>query len=309
MPSTLLSPSPGVLGRLAALARDIKLSHSVFALPFALLATFLAAAYGGQRPGAATLLLIVLCMVLARTAAMTVNRWADARLDAENPRTAARAIPSGRLQAGFVLAIAIASGLGFIVVAAGFWLLDPPNPWPLILSPLILAWLAFYSFTKRFTWLCHLFLGSSLALSPLAAVIAVEPAFLGRPEPYLLFAMVLCWVAGFDVIYALQDVAIDRTAGLHSMPASLGVPSALAISRLLHALSFSALLMLARLSPSLSSAFAVGVALVAGLLLLEHAIVWKSRTHHINLVFFTLNGVISLLLGGLGIWDVWRTTR
>jgi 4-hydroxybenzoate polyprenyltransferase len=152
-------------------------------------------------------------------------------------------------------------------------------------------------------------LGSALAISPLAAAIAIEPAYLGKPEPFLLAAMVLCWVAGFDVIYALQDVEIDKAARLHSMPSKLGVEPALAVSRLLHALSFTALVFLTRLSPNLSTAFAVGVGVVAGLLALEHFLVWKSKTHHINLVFFTLNGLISLLLGGLGIFDVIRSLR
>jgi len=288
------------------LARDIKLSHSVFALPFALLATFLAAAFENRRPKIAELALIVVCMILARTMAMAVNRWADARLDADNPRTAGRAIPSGRLSSGFVLTTAIVCGFAFIVAAAGFWLISE-NIWPLLFSPLVLAWLALYSFTKRFTWLCHLILGSALAVSPLAATAAIAPAFLGRPEPYLLFAMVMCWVAGFDIIYALQDVEIDRRAGLFSMPSRLGVEPALAVSRLLHAIAITAIITLTQLSPHLEIAFAIGVGLTGALLALEHFIVWRSKTHHIDLVFFTLNGVISIVLGALGIFDILRS--
>jgi 4-hydroxybenzoate polyprenyltransferase len=289
---------------LALVARDIKLSHSVFALPFALLSAVLAAGHTtGRLLAWPTLGLVVLCMVLARTVAMTVNRWADAKLDALNPRTAGRAIPSGRLRPGFVLAVAGGCVAGFIAATAGFWLLND-NPWPLVLSPFVLAWLAGYSYTKRFTSLCHLYLGSALAMSPLAAAIAVAPAYLARPEPYLLAAMVMCWVAGFDIIYALQDVAVDREHSLFSMPARLGVEPALWVSRLLHVTSVASLVMLWRWSPLLGAGFAVGLVAVAALLAVEHAIVWRSKTRHINMAFFTLNGVISLLLGGLGIADV-----
>jgi 4-hydroxybenzoate polyprenyltransferase len=298
-------PHPTFFTRVTTLARDIKLSHSVFALPFALLATFLAASHGRELPNVTTLGLIVLCMVLARTAAMAMNRWADARFDADNPRTAKRAIPSGRLSSRFVLGAIVVCGLAFIAATSGFYLLRG-NPWPLLLSPLMLAWLLAYSYTKRFTWMCHLFLGSALALSPLAAAIAVEPAYLGRPEPYLLFAMVMSWVAGFDILYALQDTDIDRTAGLYSIPSRLGESTALAISRLLHAMSLTSLIYLVKLSPVLGTLFTVGIVIVAILLVIEHAIVWRSRTHHINIAFLTVNGVISLLLGALGIADVLR---
>jgi 4-hydroxybenzoate polyprenyltransferase len=291
--------------RLLAVARDIKLSHSVFALPFALLATFLAAATEARRPTWDELLLIVVCMVLARTVAMTVNRWADARLDAVNPRTAGRAIPSGRLDRAFVLTVALACAAMFIVATSIFWVLHA-NIWPLLLSPLVLAWLAGYSFSKRFTWLCHLWLGVALALSPLAASVAITPASLGTAAPWLLAAMVACWVAGFDIIYALQDIEVDRTAGLHSMPSRLGSEPALWISRLLHLTTLAALVGLTLASPYLHVLFGVGVVVAAGLLVLEHALVWGSRTHHLNVAFLTVNGVISLLLGALGIADIVR---
>lgn len=311
-PLTPASPAAtsGLGARVALLARDIKLSHSVFALPFALLAAFLAAAGsstpGGERvthPAPATLGLVVLCMVLARTMAMAVNRWADAGLDAANPRTARRAIPSGGLTPSFVLAAAGLCAVGFILACAGFWL-HARNPWPVLLSPLVLGWLVLYSFTKRFTWLCHLVLGVALALSPLAAAIAVNPPFVGRAEPWLLFAMVATWVAGFDVLYALQDIEVDRREGLYSMPSRLGVQPALWISRGLHLASFAALIALSHVSPDLGPGFRLGVGVVGGLLILEHALVWRSSTHHIHMAFFTVNGVISLLLGGLGIFDI-----
>lgn len=296
------------LSRVSLLARDIKLSHSVFALPFALLATFLAAAQERRPPTPAELALIVLCMVFARTWAMSINRWADAGLDAVNPRTARRAIPSGRLSRGFVLTSAIACGFALCATASGFYFLKQ-NPWPLACSPLVLIWLALYSFTKRFTWLCHLFLGTALALSPLAAALAVNPAYLARPEPYLLAIVVTCWVAGFDVIYALQDVEVDCGAGLFSMPSRLGIEPALWISRLLHAASVACLVLLLDRSEPLGTAFLIGVAIVAALLILEHALVWNSKTHHINMAFLTVNGVISLMLGALGIVDVIRYVR
>lgn len=292
--------------RLLFVAADIKLSHSIFALPFALLATFLAAGAAGRSPTWSELALIVLCMVLARTVAMTINRWADRRFDADNPRTAGRAIPSGRLSASFVLGTAIACSAAFIAASGGFYALNS-NPWPVLLSPIVLLWVAGYSFTKRFTWLCHLFLGSALAISPVAAAIAINPAYLQQPEVHLLLSAVLCWVAGFDVIYALQDVQIDRQFGLHSMPSRLGIEPALWISRSLHAVSLASLIALAYTSPQLHVGFAMGVTIVAVLLLLEHALVWRSEQRHIHMAFFTVNGVISLLLGTLGIIDVLRS--
>lgn len=298
-----MTAAPPLPTCLALVARDIKLSHTVFALPFALLAGFMAAGHSGHSLTWPTLGLIVVCMVLARTMAMAVNRWADAKIDAANPRTAGRAIPAGRLPASFMRGVAVVCAAGFVTAAGGFWLVND-NPWPLVASPAVLAWLAGYSYTKRFTSLCHLYLGSALALSPLAAATAVAPGYMGTPEPYFLAAMVMCWVAGFDVIYALQDVDLDRQHGLFSMPARLGVEPALWVSRALHVASLAALALLWRSSPQLGTGFAIGIALVAGLLLLEHALVWRSKTKHIHMVFFTLNGVISLVLGGLGIADV-----
>lgn len=293
-------PSP-----LLHLARDIKLSHSVFALPFALLATFLAAGSRGQLPTALTLTLIVVCMVLARTVAMSVNRLVDAPFDAANPRTAGRAIPRGALSRPFVLASIAVCSLAFIIAAAGFWLFNA-NPWPLILSPAVLLYLAGYSFTKRFTFLCHVVLGIALALSPLAATIAVEPAYLTAPAPWLLALMVTCWVAGFDIIYALQDVGVDRELGLFSMPSRLGVEPALWIARALHLVVIVTLAALVVLSPQLAHVFAAAAILTAALLILEHALVWGSKTHHINIAFLTVNGIISLLLGAAGIIDAVR---
>lgn len=302
-------PNVSFVERLGAVAKDIKLSHSIFALPFALLATLLApvSVAPPNLPSMVTIGLIVLCMILARTAAMTFNRWADRSLDASNPRTQGRAIPSGRLNANFVLVTCIGCSLAFIAAAAGFWFMNE-NPWPLILSPFVIVWLCLYSLTKRFTWLCHLFLGSALAISPVAACIAVEPPFLERAEPWLLAGMVMCWVAGFDIIYALQDISHDTGTGLYSMPSRLGVEPALWVSRLLHGLAMTALVMMVLQSDVLGIFFTMGVGMVAALLVLEHVLIIRSPQRHINMAFFTVNGVISVILGGAGIVDVIRAT-
>ncbi len=289
--------------RVSLLAGDIKLAHSVFAMPFALLATFLAAGWAGRWPYVGELALIVLCMVLGRTVAMAVNRWADARIDAANPRTAGRAIPRGALPARFVLHSAVVCGLGLVAGASGFWWFYG-NPWPALLSPLVVAYLAAYSFTKRVTWACHVILGGALALSPLAAAVAIEPGYLAQAEVYLLAGMVLCWVAGFDVIYALQDRNVDREQGLFSIPARFGDAGALWASRLLHLAAAGLLVGAALASPMLGLWFTLACVVTIALLLVEHALVWGSRTNHLNVAFFTVNGVISLLLGAAGIVDV-----
>jgi len=289
--------------KLAIVARDIKLSHTVFAMPFALLATFLAAHYAGRLPSVGEFGLIVLCMFLARTVAMTTNRLADAEYDASNPRTANRAIPSGELDRRFVRWVAVICALGFILACGGFWLIQK-NIWPLLLSPIVLTFLIGYSFTKRFTWLCHLYLGVALALSPVAASIAIEPTFLTTPVPWLLSIMVACWVAGFDVIYALQDVQHDRGLGLYSMPATLGEEKSLWISRGLHVVSGLSLFALAAISPVLGWLFLGAACMTIGLLVVEHVLVWRSGTHHIHIAFLTLNGMISLILGAAGIVEV-----
>lgn len=293
-----LSPKPFL-----ALARDIKLAHSVFALPFALLAMFLTAGSVGRLPSAGQSVLIVVCMVLARTVAMAVNRWADAGFDANNPRAAGRAIPSGRLSPAFVLGTTIVCSGLFIITTAGFWWLDG-NPWPLVLSPLVLAYLAGYSFTKRFTWLCHVYLGTALALSPIAAVIAIEPGYLAALGPWLLALLVATWVAGFDIIYALQDIEVDRADGLYSMPSRLGPETSLWIARGLHLITAVVLLWLWRESPQLGTFFLIASLATIALLVLEHALVWGSKTNYISIAFMTVNGTISLLLGAAGIADI-----
>ncbi|XAL99639.1 putative 4-hydroxybenzoate polyprenyltransferase [Phycisphaeraceae bacterium D3-23] len=306
---TSLDARPNPLGVVGHIARDIKLSHTVFAMPFALLGAFLAARWAGRLPGWGEFVLVVVCMVMARTFAMTINRWADAALDAANPRTAGRAVPAGRVSRGAMLGASLLCGLGFVLSAGGFWLFYK-NAWPLLLSPAVLLVLGTYSYTKRFTWLCHLFLGCTLALSPVAAAIAIEPGFpAASPAVWLLSAMVLCWVAGFDVIYALQDTEHDRSAGLFSMPSRLGPQRALWVSRVLHFGASALLLTCWWACPLVGAFFLAAVVVTIALLVVEHTLVWGSKTNRLNMAFFTVNGVISLLLGAAGILDVVRATR
>ncbi len=290
------------------IASDIKLAHSVFAMPFAILAAFMAAQpveasidwgrFAGQ------LTLIIAAMVLARTVAMLANRLLDRRLDQDNPRTEGRAIPSGRLSARAATGVLLSCTCGFMIACAGFGVLYD-NWWPTILGLPVLVWLSAYPLFKRFTSLCHLYLGSSLAISPIAAAIAIEPATLAhQPALWLLAGMVMCWVAGFDIIYALQDLDIDRDQGLFSMPASLGPARAMWVSRALHMLAAVGLGLALFIDPRLHLIFGIGVTIVVLLLLYEHLTVARWGTSKIALTFFTLNGVISCVLGALGVIDV-----
>lgn len=294
---------------LATIAGDIKLAHSVFALPFAALAAFLAAK---PSPGAAIewprfagqLLLVILAMVLARTAAMLANRLIDHRLDRDNPRTAQRAIPAGRLspkRAAMALGL---FALLFMACCAGFLVFG--NPWPLVLGLPVLAWICAYGYLKRFTALCHLYLGSSLAISPLCAAIAVDPAQLAQPTLWLLSAMVLCWVGGFDVIYALQDVEVDRRQGLFSMPSRWGVSRAMWVSRGLHLVAAASLWIAVLRDPRFAWPMVAAAAMVTAILAIEHLTVHRWGTSRLALSFFTLNGLISCVVGAVGVVEVLR---
>lgn len=294
---------PPIAQQLGAVTRDIKLSHTVFALPFALLAMVLAAGSAQRLPTLTEFALIVLCMVFARTFAMAFNRLSDALIDASNKRTEQRAIPSGRVRWDTMLWVVVGCAFAFVGCTALF-IFATGNPLPLILSLPVLLVLAGYSYTKRFTWLCHGVLGFALALSPVAAAISIEPGYLGQPIVWGLALMVLCWVAGFDVLYAMQDTKADRELGLYSIPSRLGVNNALWISRGLHLVSITALLGVAWLSSQLGVLFLIAAGLTCALLIFEHALVWGGRTKQLNMAFFTVNGVISLLLGAAGIADV-----
>ena len=286
----------------------IKFSHSIFALPFALIATFLAAreafyanASSHIYPSGRQLLLIVACMVTARSVAMTFNRAVDAKLDARNPRTAGRPIPAGTITIRQTYAFLFASSALFVICCSGFWFLDG-NPWPMRLSFPVLVYLCLYSYTKRFTQWSHFVLGSAIALSPVAAWVAIYPASLGGPA-FVLMGAVMLWIGGFDIIYACQDIESDRTQGMFSLPARLGAARALAIARLAHFATVVLLVLLGHLAP-MGWLYSIGVVMVAVLLVIENALVRADDFSHINMAFFTMNGVISVLLGVLTIIDV-----
>lgn len=281
-----------------AFAGDIKLAHTVFALPFALLAMVLAGQPipGGVRPGMVGL--ILLCMIFARTFAMGANRLLDADMDALNPRTARRAIPAGRTSKEFTATILALCAAGFVGSACGFGLVYG-NWLPAILSVPVLGFLGLYPLLKRFTALCHYYLGLALALAPVCAWIAV--AGTSSLTVLLMAVAVLCWTAGFDIIYGCQDVDFDRAAGVQSVPALLGVRRALWVSRLTHLLSVGFLIGVGLASPHLGAIYYVGVAIAAGLLAVEHALVWGGDLRRVGVAFFTMNGLVSLVLGTLGI--------
>jgi 4-hydroxybenzoate polyprenyltransferase len=263
----------------------VRFSHSVFALPFALQGAWLAER---GSPALATLGWIVLCAVAARTAAMGFNRLADREIDARNPRTAGRELPSGRITPRAAAALVAISALVF--VGAAFAL----NRLCGLLSLPVLAVLFGYSLLKRVSWLAHVALGVALALAPLGAWLAVRGAFDPDLEPVLWLALgVVSWVAGFDLIYACQDVEFDRRSGLHSIPARFGVGRALALSRLLHAGAVAAFA-LQGASAGLGWPFWVGLACAALLLAWEHSLVSPRDLTRVDLAFFTANGWVGI---------------
>jgi 4-hydroxybenzoate polyprenyltransferase len=265
----------------------IKVAHSIFALPFALAALVLAA---DGWPGTRRLLLVVGAMVTARAAAMGFNRLVDASFDARNPRTSGRALPAGKLSRAFAA--------GFVAVAAGAFVacsiaLNPLCGW---LSPVALAVVLGYSYAKRFTALCHLWLGVALGISPLAAWIAVT----GRVDattwiPGALAIAVLFWVAGFDLIYACQDVAVDRREGLFSLPARLGPRRALRVAAAFHAVTVAALIFAGRLA-RLGWVWLAAVAVIAAILLIEHRIADADDPRRLEVAFFRANAAVGPLV-------------
>ena len=283
-------------------AEMIKFSHSVFALPFALMAAFLAARNldGRAWPYPGQLGLIIVCMVSGRSVAMTFNRIIDAAIDAGNPRTAGRPLPSGRITRTAAWTMLGLAAITFGVGCLGFHLFFG-NTWPILLSGPVLLYLCAYSFTKRFTRWSHYYLGAALALAPLAAWIAVDPPSVGYPA-LLLVVAVLFWVAGFDVIYACQDIEFDRRDGLHSLPSKLGPATALWIARGSHLLAVLALVGVGFLA-RLGTIYAIGVAVAAILLCVENAMVRPGHYKHVGMAFFTVNGVVSIVLAGSAIAD------
>ena len=261
----------------------IKWEHSIFALPFALCGAFLAA---GGIPSWRQLGWIIVAMVAARSAAMAFNRWADASIDATNPRTQSRALPAGALSKQFVAVFVVISGAVFVLAA---WQL---NRLTLLLSPVALVVILLYSYTKRVTRWSHLVLGFSLGIAPAAAWIAVRGSL--DPHILLLTTAVMFWVAGFDILYACQDYEFDKQTGLHSVPRHWGISPALWVARVFHIvmLVFLALLLSAF---GLGKLAAIGVAVVAALLIYEHALVSSEDLSKLNAAFFTMNGVISVV--------------
>jgi 4-hydroxybenzoate polyprenyltransferase len=263
---------------------NIKWEHTIFALPFAYLGAVLAS---GGLPQLSTLLWITLAMVGARTAAMSFNRAIDARYDAANPRTAMRPIPAGQLSVRATVIMAVLSLLLLVIAAAML------NPLCLLLAPIALAALAGYSYTKRFTWLCHLVLGFTDGIAPAGGWLAVSPTF--TLPMVLLACAVAVWIAGFDMIYACQDVAFDRANGLHSAPARFGIPTALRLSSALHILMILLLIGLG-VSLGLGWMYYLGVAATAGLLIYEHRLITPSDMSRIDVAFFTVNSYIAGVL-------------
>lgn len=279
-----LAPASGWWYKLLTTLEMIKFEHSVFALPFALLGALLAA---NGVPSGRQIFWITVAMVGGRSAAMAFNRIADVRYDAANPRTAGRELPTGKLSLRFAWIFVVASSAALVLAA---WQL---NRLALKLSPLVLAILFFYSYTKRFTTLTHWALGFCLGMAPAGAWIAIRGS-LDWPILPLSLA-VLFWVAGFDVIYACQDVEFDRRAGLYSLPARIGIAGALWVARRLHVLMVALLVWLADVTGAGALAW-TGLGVVAALLAWEHSLVRPHDLSRVNAAFFTVNGFISILL-------------
>jgi 4-hydroxybenzoate polyprenyltransferase len=283
VPSSVAS-SPSALSVVATFGHMVKFSHTVFALPFALAATAVAAR--GHGITLAQVLAILVAMAGARTAAMGFNRIVDRRLDARNPRTASRELPTGKVSVLAAGLLTAASAAVFVAAAASLGRLC------LLLSPVVLVLALGYSFTKRFTWLCHLFLGLAIGVAPAGAWIAVR-GDLGMPAIWL-SAAVATWIGGFDILYALADRDFDRQAGIHSIPARFGVAAALALSALLHVGTVLALLA-AGWAAGLGVIYYGGVAAVVAIFVYEHSILRPSDLSRLDVAFFNLNGYVSLV--------------
>jgi 4-hydroxybenzoate polyprenyltransferase len=283
------------LAAVATFGRMVKFSHTIFAMPFALAAAAIAARDRGITPG--RIGAIVLAMVGARTAAMGFNRIVDRHIDARNPRTATRELPTGQVGLSAAIALTVASIALFVGAAA--WL----GPLCLALSPVALAMVLGYSYTKRFTWLCHLFLGVAIAAGPGGAWIAVTGS-ISAPALWLM-AAVATWIGGFDILYSLADRDFDRNEGLFSIPARFGIGGALAISIALHVITVAALFALGR-AAHLGSIYLAGAGIITALLIWEHAILRPTDLSRLNKAFFDLNGYVSLAFLVATVADCWR---
>ncbi len=307
----------GMVTRVRQLLEMIRFSHTIFALPFALLSASLA--WGTPLPDRSRVVFswrelggILICMVAARSAAMAFNRLVDRRIDAENPRTAGRHLPAGQLSVASVALFTVVMSVLFVLGT----LLFLPNRWPLWLSVPFLFYLLGYSFAKRFTWLAHWWLGGALMLAPLGAWLALRGEVVTSHPADLVPALwiglvVMLWVAGFDIIYACQDAEFDRRAGLQSVPARVGISGALKIAAVCH---FAMIGILASL-PSIASLAATplplgwiyysAVAIVALLLVYEHAIVRPDDLQRVNVAFFQVNALVSIGLLIAVLFDLW----
>jgi 4-hydroxybenzoate polyprenyltransferase len=278
----------------------IKFSHTIFALPFALLGFFLGALAADEGISPRLFLLVILCMVFARSAAMAFNRYLDRDIDEKNPRTRDREIPSGAISPRAALFFVFLNSALFVGAA---WLI---NSLCFHLSPLALLIILGYSYTKRFTFLCHFVLGLGLSLAPIGAYLAAGGGF--DRIPLLYSAIVLLWVSGFDIIYALQDEAFDKSLRLHSIPVALGKRGALRLSAVLHVVCGVLVLLagywLSLRYPSLDWLHWLAAAIFVALLIYQHTLVRPHDLSRVNLAFFTTNGVASLVFGGLIILDL-----
>lgn len=283
------------VGSISTYLSLVKFSHTIFAMPFALIGFFLAASDESYGFSLRLLILVVLCMIFARSAAMAFNRYADYRFDALNPRTSGREIPSGKIK--------LRSALLFVIVTSGLFVLTTAfiNNLTLILSPVALAVVLGYSLTKRFTALCHFILGLGLSLAPIGAYIAVTGKFDLLPLVYS--AIVLTWVGGFDIIYALQDDDFDRLQKLFSLPAVLGRRTALRLSAITHTLT-AVLVVAAGLAGNSGYLFWLGAAIFILLLLFQHRIVRHDDLSRVNMAFATTNGIAGVLLAAFVIADL-----
>lgn len=261
-------------------------SHTVFAMPFALIGFFLAIRYSGFPFNWVTLVLCLACMVFARNSAMGFNRWADRFIDGKNPRTAQREIPKGVIKGNAALVFSSVNAALFMVMAGLI------NPLCLKLSPVALVIILGYSYTKRFTWLCHIILGLGLSIAPIGAYIAITAQF--HWLPLMISGIVLTWVGGFDIIYALQDAQFDKANGYFSIPSAVGIKNALIISSLLHLITFSLVVSAGILAKS-GILYWIGSAIFTGLLVYQHSIVKPSDLSRVGRAFGTTNGIASVI--------------
>lgn len=292
------SQEKGILPRIAVLLEAIKFAHSIFALPFALFACFLAA---DDWPAASKVVLIVVCMVCVRSLAMCYNRLVDQSLDKHNPRTADWALPAGALTRRFVWVFAALAALAAAIAAYAFKHFFN-NSYPIALLIPLIIYVCAYSHAKRFTWLCHFWLGSVLGLSVLATFVAIDPSQIGIGAVLLTLAVAL-WTAGFDIIYSMQDIDFDRRRGLCSIPARFGIRSGLWVARSLHLAAF-ACFALAGPCSGLTWIYLCGVIVAGSLLIYQHRLIRADDLSRVNVAFFTVNGFLSIFLSATGILDV-----